>query len=99
MLEHVAAILDFVPHVAAHVNRRFVQNGEGNAVARAAVEFDDLFFEKLVFRADDQPGKIGFALEVVDDHTLDLRARSRSELRLRDGANFDRCEGADRDRG
>src|SRR4051812_27236162 len=46
--QHIAAILDFIPDLAGNIDRRSLRNCEGEAVARAAIEFDDLFLKQLV---------------------------------------------------
>ena len=91
MPQHIAPVLDLIPHVPAHINGRLLLDRQGDAIAGPSVQFHDLLFEEFVFRADDQAGKIRFALQVIDDPR-------RNELRLQVvGRNPDPDHGRDRD--
>src|SRR5579884_4166577 len=45
LAQHVAHILHLVPDILAHVNGSLLLRGHGDAVARAAVQFDNLLLQ------------------------------------------------------
>ena len=78
--QDVAHIIDFVPHILAHIDGRFLLDRHGDAVARTSVQFDNFLLMQLVFGANNQPCIISRILQVVNDHTLDMCAKGSHEM-------------------
>ena len=52
-----------------------------DAIARPRIQFDDLLLLQLVFGPNDRPRVVGCVFQVIDDHTLDFRAKGRHQVR------------------
>ena len=78
--EDVGAVFDFFPDFVGNVDGGGLLDRHGDAVAWAAVEFNDLAGVQFVFGADDEAGEVGFAFEVVDDDALHFCPHSSEEM-------------------
>src|SRR6476660_5459108 len=80
LAQNIAHIVDFIPHILAHVNGRLLLRSHGDAIARSSIQLDDLFLLQLVFDLNDDARVVSGVLQIVNDYALDFRAESREQM-------------------
>ncbi|SPE54669.1 hypothetical protein SBV1_1910014 [Verrucomicrobia bacterium] len=74
-VEHFTHVLDLLEQGIGDVDGAFLSGGQGQAIAGAGINFDDLAGQ-LVLLLEDQPGEVGGVLEFGDNDALDGNAEA-----------------------
>jgi len=78
--EGMGDIFDGVPDFAGDEDGGGGVGGEGDAVAGAGVDFDQLASVQLIFGGEDEAGMEDAAFEVVDDDAVDFGSESEEQV-------------------
>ena len=78
-LQRFAHVLDLFPERGGNEDGLVLRGGEGEAIARARVEFDE-FAAEFVLLLENDAGEIGGVLQVRDDDALDGDAEAFEDV-------------------
>ena len=76
LVENFCHVFHALPYVLRHINGAAFLEGDGEAIARARIDLNDLFLSELILHVDDEPSIKDTVVEIVDHHALNFRSQT-----------------------